>query len=288
LSEFLTTKEVADLLRLKERKVYDLASRGEIPCVKATGKLLFPQAEIHQWIQHKGGSLADSWERPSVILGSHDPVFEWAISASDCGLPTSLNGSMDGFDRFRNREGIVCGIHLDNFDSKGWNTELTSPYLQQSPSVLVHWAKRDRGLIIRPGAGINQISDLPGKRLIARQRGAAAQSLFERHLVKHGVNFSTLECVRVARSETEAALSVVEGEADVTFGLRCFAYRYQLEFVPVCIEYFDLLIDRFAYFESGIQTLLRFTQTLGFSEEIQRYVGYDTSDLGQIRLNGCV
>lgn len=288
MSEFLTTKEVADLLRLKERKVYDLASRGEIPCVKATGKLLFPQAEIHQWIQHKGGSLADSWERPSVILGSHDPVFEWAISASDCGLPTSLNGSMDGFDRFRNREGIVCGIHLDNFDSKGWNTELTSPYLQQSPSVLVHWAKRDRGLIIRPGAGINQISDLPGKRLIARQRGAAAQSLFERHLVKHGVNFSTLECVRVARSETEAALSVVEGEADVTFGLRCFADRYQLEFVPVCIEYFDLLIDRFAYFESGIQTLLRFTQTLGFSEEIQRYVGYDTSDLGQIRLNGCV
>lgn len=288
VSEFLTTKEVAHLLRLKERKVYDLASRGEIPCVKATGKLLFPQTDIHQWIQHKGVSLTANSERPSVILGSHDPVFEWAISASGCGLPTSLNGSMDGFERFRNREGIVCGMHLDNADLKDWNTEVTSPYLQQSPSVLVHWAKRDRGLIIRPGAGIRQISDLPGKRLIARQPAAAAQLLFERHLTEHGVTFSALNCVRVARSETDAALSVVEGEADAAFGLRCFADRYRLEFAPVCIEYFDLLIDRFAYFESGIQTLLQFTQTVDFSEEVQRYAGYDTSDLGQVRLNGCV
>lgn len=68
VSEFLTTKEVAHLLRLKERKVYDLASRGEIPCVKATGKLLFPQTDIHQWIQHKGASLTANSERPSVIL----------------------------------------------------------------------------------------------------------------------------------------------------------------------------------------------------------------------------
>ena len=30
-SEFLTTREIADLLRIKERKVYELASGGEIP-----------------------------------------------------------------------------------------------------------------------------------------------------------------------------------------------------------------------------------------------------------------
>ena len=102
------------------------------------------------------------------------------------------------------------------------------------------------------------------------------------------MTFTALNCVRVARSETDAALSVVEGEADAAFGLRCFADRYGLEFAPVCIEYFDLLIDRFAYFESGIQTLLQFTQNVDFSEEVQRYAGYDTSDLGQVRLNGCV
>lgn len=287
MSEFLTTKEVAHLLRLKERKVYDLASRGEIPYVKVTGKLLFPTVKIHQWIQKKSGSLVDGSVRPSVILGSHDPVFEWAISASSCGLPTSLNGSMDGFERFTKREGIVCGMHVDNRDSTGWNTELSSLYLERSPSVLVHWAKRERGLIIRPGVSIHRMYDLRGKRLAPRQKEAAAQLLFERHLSTQGVCLKDIESVRVARNETEAALSVVEGEADAAFGLRCFADRYNLGFVPVCVEYFDLLIDRFAYFELGIQTLLQFTQTLGFTQEVQRYAGYDVSHLGQVRLNGC-
>jgi len=30
-SEYLTTKELAQLLRIKERKVYDLAASGELP-----------------------------------------------------------------------------------------------------------------------------------------------------------------------------------------------------------------------------------------------------------------
>ncbi|MEK9555526.1 MAG: substrate-binding domain-containing protein, partial [Gammaproteobacteria bacterium] len=72
------------------------------------------------------------------------------------------------------------------------------------------------------------------------------------------------------------------------FGLRSFADRYKLGFVPVCVEDFDLLIDRYAYFDPGIQTLLRFTNTEGFRSEIERYRGYDVTDLGQVRLNGCL
>jgi excisionase family DNA binding protein len=36
MPEYLTTREVADLIRLKERKVYDLVSTGAIPCVRVT------------------------------------------------------------------------------------------------------------------------------------------------------------------------------------------------------------------------------------------------------------
>ena len=48
--EFLTTREVAALLRVKERKVYDLAAAGAIPCRRVTGKLLFPRTEIEAWL----------------------------------------------------------------------------------------------------------------------------------------------------------------------------------------------------------------------------------------------
>ncbi|MGB1612859.1 MAG: helix-turn-helix domain-containing protein, partial [Arenicellales bacterium] len=48
--DFLTTREVALLLRVKERKVYDLVARQEIPFVKATGKLLFHRHAIEAWL----------------------------------------------------------------------------------------------------------------------------------------------------------------------------------------------------------------------------------------------
>ena len=49
-AELLTTREVAGLLRIKERKVYDLVASGEIPHVRVTGKLLFPRALLDAWL----------------------------------------------------------------------------------------------------------------------------------------------------------------------------------------------------------------------------------------------
>ena len=46
MPDYLTTRELADLLRIGERKVYDLAASGEVPCLRVVGKLLFPRAEI--------------------------------------------------------------------------------------------------------------------------------------------------------------------------------------------------------------------------------------------------
>ncbi len=43
-TEFLTTKEVAELLRIKERKLYDLVSAQEIPCVKGHWQIAVSQS----------------------------------------------------------------------------------------------------------------------------------------------------------------------------------------------------------------------------------------------------
>ncbi len=41
-TELMSTREVADYLRIKERKVYDLVRERKIPCSRVTGKWLFP------------------------------------------------------------------------------------------------------------------------------------------------------------------------------------------------------------------------------------------------------
>lgn len=286
MSEFLTTKEVAALLRIKERKVYDLAARGAIPCAKATGKLLFPKVEIRQWMQEKGIVSDSASQPPPVVLGSHDPVFEWALSASGSGLPTLFSGSFDGLERFKKREGILAAIHIENSDQGGWNSEIVERELSNSASVMIHWAQRERGLIVKPGAKIDGFGDLAGKRVASRQAGTGSQATFEQRLQQAGLALCAIDFARTTQTETEAALAILEDQADVAFGLRCFAERYRLDFVPICVESYDLVIDRHAYFEPQIQALLDFTRTEAFANEARRYVGYDITATGKTLFNG--
>ena len=166
-AEYLTTKELAELLRIKERKVYDLAASGAIPCSRAMGKLLFPRSAVEAWItQHSSGAAAPiAAERPAVILGSSDPLLEWALRESRSGLASFLDGSMDGLERFAHGEGVATGLHV--FDPAGgdWNRAIAAARFAGQPVVLTEWAWRDRGLIVAPGnpksiGGINDLGRL--------------------------------------------------------------------------------------------------------------------------------
>ena len=71
----MTTAEVAALLRVKERKIYELVSENQIPHTKVTGKLLFPKALVRDWIK-SGTSTAGARshvERPLVAAGGQAP-----------------------------------------------------------------------------------------------------------------------------------------------------------------------------------------------------------------------
>ena len=84
-TEFLTTRELAAMLRVKERKVHELAPDGALPVRRVTGKLLFPRAEIEESISrprgltHPGRNAVSPQVRPAVIAGGHDPLLEWAV-----------------------------------------------------------------------------------------------------------------------------------------------------------------------------------------------------------------
>ena len=98
--------------------------------------------------------------------------------------------------RFKNHEGIACGIHTQNPDLRDWNTALVESYLTQSPSILIHWAKRDRGLVTRERSDISHIEDVIGKRLVARQSGSGAQELLEKQLDVAGIAIDSVNYVK--------------------------------------------------------------------------------------------
>jgi excisionase family DNA binding protein len=275
---FLTTREVADLLRVKERKVYDLAAANEIPHRRITGKLLFPKDELTAWID--GGSPAEA-ARPPIIAGSHDPLLDWAAREADAGLATLFDGSAAGLTKFAQGEAALSGLHIP--DGTGWNVSAVDA-MDLRGCVLIGMANRTQGLIMRHklAGEVNGLDDLAGLRLLLRQPGAGARSLFD--MLAKDVDLETVDiAAHPARTETDAAQEVAQGAADVSFGLEAAAHQYGLAFCPLATEQFDLLIDRKAYFQPSIQSLMTFLESDACAEKARQLRGYDLSPLGTVR-----
>lgn len=113
MSELMTTHEVADYLRIKERKVYDLVRQGEIPCSRRSGKWLFPKALIDRWVlQGVRSTELALGPAPAIIAGSHDPLLDWAVRESNCGLAILAGGSLDGLSRVADGEAEIGRAHV--------------------------------------------------------------------------------------------------------------------------------------------------------------------------------
>jgi len=285
--EYLTVRELADLLRIKERKVYDLASSGQVPCSRATGKLLFPAQDIRTWIEGRSSGGRSSAARPNVFLGSHDPLLSWALGQSRCGIATFFDGSLDGLDRFCRGEGIAAGVHIHDRASGDWNIGSVGQEAADQDAVLVSFARRRRGLVVKQddAAAVSDIRDLPGRRVAGRQPESGTDVLFGHLLRAAGVPRGAIAFSPASRNEADAVLAVARGEADAAFGLESMSRQFGLGFVPVIEEAFDLLIDRRAWFEPPLQTFLAFCRGETFAMQAEALGGYDISGFGAVRWN---
>lgn len=288
--EYLTTKELAELLRIKERKVYDLASSGTIPCSRALGKLLFPRQAVEAWLQGNGSKPVTQirTHRPNVFLGSYDPLLEWALRESRSALATFFDGSFDGLERFAHKEGLATGLHVYAAESAEWNVPVVRERFGDEPVVLVEWAWRERGLIVSSGLqdSISGMEDLKNVTVIPRPKVAGSQRLFDHMLSAHKIDRNKITFTAPSRSEGDAALAVLEGKADAAFGLACYARQYRLPFVPIIRERFDLLVDRRSWFDEPMQTLVEFCRKPEFAAKAEALGGYEISGFGKVHFNG--
>jgi putative molybdopterin biosynthesis protein len=287
--EFLTTREVAALLRVKERKVYDLAAAGDIPCRRVTGKLLFPKAQIEAWLSGSQPVTVMVTPVPDMVSGSHDPLLDWALRESGSGLASFFDGSLDGLGRLANGEATACGMHVFEPDTGGWNSAHVEARLADAPVVLIEWAKRTRGLILAPAleGQITGIAGLKGRKVALRQPKAGGQILFDHMLAEAGLTRADINPVAApARTEADAAAAVASGQADAALGLEAMARQFRLGFLPLVTERYDIAILRHAYFGPRWQVLAGFCRTSAFTAKAAELGGYDLVEYGRVHWNG--
>lgn len=286
----MNTREVADYLRIKERKVYDLVREGKIPCARVTGKWLFPKSLIDDWVS-QNSTGADVAPKPTapIIAGSQDPLLDWAVRESHCGLALLPGGSLDGLARIAAGEATMAALHV--LDRSG---EYNLPLVQQAELprdiVVLEWATREQGLVVAAGnpLGLREVSDLrtSGVRVIMRQKEAGSQILLHHLLGQAGVTPAALKTLpKPALSENDVGLAIVEGKADAGIAIRAVAQQYRLDFLKLHIERFDLVMRRRDYFEPPAQALFAFVRSPAFAARAAELGGYDVTRNGAVVWN---
>ncbi|MFQ5955394.1 MAG: substrate-binding domain-containing protein [Kiloniellales bacterium] len=289
----MTTREVADYLRIREREVYDLVRRRRIPCSRVTGKWLFPKDLVDLWVvEHVEYQPQGRLGRPPpVVAGSHDPLLAWALRHSRSNLALLAGGSLDGLQRLGRGEAVLAGLHLLDSDTGEYNVDAVRRWLPGLDVVAVEWAGREQGLVLAAGnpRQVRLLDDLREKQVlvIRRQDEAGSELLFRRLLAQAGVEEAALRVApQRARSESDLALTIFEGKADAGLAIAAAARRYRLDFLPLARERYDLVMRRRDYFEPPMQKLLGFAMTPEFAARAAEMGGYDISGLGRITFNG--
>lgn len=292
-SPLMTVREVAAYLRLGERKVYDLVARGEIPCVRVTGKLLFPRAHVDLWLTERVDLPPGTPRRPPrppVITGSHDILLEWAVRQSGCSLALLMDGSGNGLKRFAEDGAVACGVHVVDPETGTFNGPPVERALAGLPAVRIHWARREVGLVLPTGnpLGIRTLSDLAASEVTLADRppGAGGHILLRHLMQREGLPIDGLwQSRREAVNEADVASLILEGKAGAGFAPRAAANRFGLTFVSLAWDEFDIVIERRDYFEPPFQALMRYARSPALIGKARLLGGYDISDLGEVRGN---
>jgi putative molybdopterin biosynthesis protein len=253
MSDYFTTRELAALLRVKERKIYDLVSGNALPVRRVTGKLLFPKKEIEEWIA--GGSGASPRQAtgpevgplPLIMAGGHDPLLEWALRESRSGIAALLDGALDGLARFKQRGCLAAGLHIPSKTDDEWNVDAVACDVGHEPVVLIEWTKRTRGLMYRRTEThrIARLADIGDLRFQSRQPEAGSELVLSKLLANESLRKSDLKVVdSIERTETDLAMAIAGGHADVGLGIEAVARQFGLAFTPLIVERFDILIWR--------------------------------------------
>ncbi len=292
MADLLTTDEAASYLRLSERKLYDLVAQGAVPCTKVTGRWLFPRAALDRWVT--AGLIAPALAHvaaPPIVGGSHDPLLEWALRESGCGLASLPEGSEEGLRRLTCGEVMVAAIHLHALsgDDEQANVAAVADAPGLHDAVVIAFARREQGILAAPGNPL-KLSDIGSiaqarARMAQRPRGAGAQLLLLALLARAGLAADDLSLLKSAcPTGTDIAQAVRSGRADCGITTRSVALAAGLEFLPLTWERFDLVVRQRDYFLPGPQSLFGFLRSTGFHARAAELGGYSTDGVGEVRL----
>ncbi|MCH5344608.1 MAG: molybdopterin biosynthesis protein [Acetatifactor sp.] len=227
-----------------------------------------------------------------MVIGSHDPLLDELadmLHATDHSLFMSSShvGSMGGIMALRRGEAHAAGCHLLDTENGKYNKSFIRRYFPDGGVKLIRCVGRQQGLMLQKGnpLGITCFADLTGEgiRYVNRQKGSGTRILMDYLCRENGVKAGSIYGYdREEMTHNSVAVQIASGSADVGMGIYSAAKLYGLEFVPICIEEYDILIPDTVWETPMAQKFIEILKSDGFKNRILAMGGYTIDAPGEI------
>lgn len=222
-------------------------------------------------------------ENALIITGSHDPVIDEIgdiIKKRGYGfsIVSSHVGSMGAINAIRNGYAHLGAVHLLDCESGKYNESYVKKYFPNGSAILKKGIGRIQGFMVAKGnpCGIHSFSDIKNCRYVNRQRGAGTRVLCDYLLKKD--NISPKEIIGYGNEKfthTAVAALVASGSADASLGVYSAAKMYNLDFVPVCNEEYDFLVNEEYADDPRVKVFFEILKSDELKERLEKMGGYN-------------
>ncbi len=244
---------------------------------RVTVKLLQPREVVERGIMIAGCD-------PALFLaGEHVRKINAVAGVSNWTM-----GSANALNALQRGEVHMAGLHL--VDKKSGKSNI--PYLKRRVRSRdyrgVRFASWTQGLLLQSGNPklIRGIQDLGRSdvRLVNRETGAGARFFLDELLNEKQINSKTVTGYRdVVGSHLEVARHIRDRLADVGVGVETVARYFDLDFIPLREEQYDLIMRAdFLDLHPMAEAFLDAVVSQSFRREIEALGGYNLRDVGKI------
>ena len=194
-------------------------------------------------------------------------------------LASSNVGSLGGLVALRDGLCHIAGSHLLDPASGEYTLPYVDRVLGEQDVAVVRLVHREQGLIVARGnpLGLEGIHDLarPGVRYVNRQRGAGTRVLLDHELGRRDIAPDAITgYAREEHTHLAVAAAVAAGRADAGLGIMAAARAFDLDFVPVTREPYDLVLAAQTLDEPAIAPLWALLEQPAFRSAVEALGGY--------------
>lgn len=253
---------------------------------KADGILTVPQNsegfEAGERVEIELLRKKEEIENSLIITGSHDPLIDEIsdmIRRNGCSFRAASShvGSMGAITALKNRQAHLGCIHLLDTQTGEYNESYIRKHFPDGGVKLVKGVGRIQGLMVKKGNPLNikAFSDITKGRYVNRQLGSGTRILCDYLIGKNGMNKNEIEGYRNEEfTHTAVAALIAAGNADCGLGIYSAAKMYGLDFIEICTEEYDVLIDEKYYDTPQVQKFLEILKGDELKERLTQMGGY--------------